>query len=410
MATKKDVLEVEVVIPQELIATNEDLGKQYDSKNQKLVYEIGPNVPKNSLDELKELLSSSQLPEIISLNPAIITLVEMQKFKELKYDKENEKESVQQFKDAKKAIGSFNSSITKIKGILKEPHISYNKKVDAIFNFFKQESDNTKGALEVNYDEYLKEQERIAKEKEDKKKAAELAQIQELAEKNKEQQEKLLNQQRASKRIEVEGAINKIGFEVNTKVPTLNIDGLQSLKSEILKKQFSSLLSEDEIKEFAFSEDEINQFKGLFTLSIESAERVIDAQISSINNSTKVQSLESENKVLTAEKQALESTTPSSILSGENDMPFSSPKQESAPAPISDIDKFNLINKIISDYDEYTKSVLEKIKEVDFNDDQLKQLQSILTDKSFPQITEWTGKLKTWTSDKFSKYQQIINQ
>ena len=148
----------------------------------------------------------------------------------------------------------------------------------------------------------------------------------------------------------------------------------------------------------------------MFTLSIESAERVIDAQISSINNSTKVQSLESENKVLTAEKQALESTTPSSILSGENDMPFSSPKQEDAPAPISDIDKFNFINKIISDYDEHTKSVLEKIKEVDFNDDQLKQLQSILTDKSFPQITEWTGKLKTWTSDKFSKYQQIINQ
>ena len=98
MATKKDVLEVEVVIPEELIATNEDLGKQYDSKNQKLVYEIGPNVPKNSLDELKELLSSSQLPEIISLNPAIITLVEMQKFKELKYDKENEKESIQQVK------------------------------------------------------------------------------------------------------------------------------------------------------------------------------------------------------------------------------------------------------------------------------------------------------------------------
>ena len=341
--------------------------------------------------------------EIVYFNPIMESLSKLQEFKELKYDKEN-KETVQAFKDAKKFIGSFNTSLTGAKKILKDPHIEYNRKVDAIYNFFKQESDNTKNALEVNFEEHLKEEQAKKDAAEAKKKAAELEQIAKLAEENKAQQEKMATQQKHTRKLEIEAEINKITFEASTKSPNLNLDGLKALKQQLFNISFNSLFKADDI----FTDDEKETFEALFSLAQSGAETMIDSYIKNFELEIEKQKLETANTNLTAENKVLEAQTPASLVDDENDTPFGPPKTTQEEIPAGDLGIFLSIYNRLVELKVLTDNVFQNIKTSKFDEPSLEKMRLVLADQSMPQVVEWTEKLESWTKGKLDKYKEFI--
>ena len=402
-AKKGEVLEVEIIISPEVLENNPNVKEHYDLDKKTISYEVGENIPKDFKDELQSFLVVSSESEIVSFNPIMESLSKLQEFKELKYDKEN-KESVQQFKDAKKFIGSFNTSLTGAKKILKDPHIEYNRKVDAIYNFFKQESDNTKNALEVNFDEHLKEEQAKKDAAEAKKKAAELEQIAKLAQENKAQQEKMANQQKQNRKLEIEAEINKITFEASTKSPNLNLDGLKNLKQELFKKTFEGLFKADDI----FTDEEKENFEGLFGLAQSGAETMIDSFIKNFELEVEKQNLQTANVNLTAENKVLEAQTPASLVDDENDTPFGPPKAIQEETPAGDLAIFIAMYNRLVELKDLTNDVSLQIKNTKFEEPTLEKMRLVLADQSMPQVVEWTEKLESWTSGKLDKYKEFI--
>jgi hypothetical protein len=402
-AKKGEVLEVEIIISPEVLENNPNVKEHYDLDKKTISYEVGENIPKDFKDELQSFLVVSSESEIVSFNPIMESLSKLQEFKELKYDKEN-KETVQAFKDAKKFIGSFNTSLTGAKKILKDPHIEYNRKVDAIYNFFKQESDNTKNALEVNFDEHLKEEQAKKDAAEAKKKAAELEQIAKLAEENKAQQEKMATQQKHTRKLEVEAEINKITFEASTKSPNLNLDGLKALKQSLNGISVNSLFKSDDI----FTDDEKGAFEKLFTDAVFGAITMIDSYIKNFELEIEKQNLQTANTNLTAENKVLEAQTPASLVDDENDTPFGPPKTTQEQIPAGDLATFvSMYNRLV-ELKLLTDNVFQNIKASKFDEPSLEKMRLVLADQSMPQVVEWTGKLESWTKGKLDKYKEFI--
>jgi hypothetical protein len=400
---KVEVLEVEVIISKEVLDNNPNIKEHYDLDKNIISYEVGDNIPKDFKDELQSFLVVSSESEIVSFNPIIESLFKLQELKELKYDKEN-KDTIQEFKDAKKFIGSFNTSLTGVKKILKDPHIEYNRKVDAIYNFFKQESDNTKNSLEVNFDEYLKEEQEKKDAAEAKKKAAELEQIAKLTEEREAQQEKMAAQQKQTRKLEVEAEINKITFEASTKSPNLNLEGLKALKQQLINISFNSLFKADDV----FTDDEKENFEGLFGLAQSGADTMIDSYIKNFELEIEKQNLQTANTNLAAENKVLEAQTPASLVDDENDTPFGPPKTNQEEIPAGDLAKFISLYTKLNELKSLTDDISEHIKSLRFEDPNLEKIRLVLKEQSMPQVKEWTEKLDSWTKIKLDKYKEFI--
>ena len=402
---KGEVLEVEILLTPDVLENNPDIKEHYDSKTNVLSYDIGDNVPKDFKEELDAFLKTSNPNELASFNPIMKALSDLQTLKVLKYDEKNEKETVQSFKDGKKYIGSFNTSLTGIKKILKDPHIEYNRKVDAIYNFFKTESDNTKNALEVNFKVHLDKEEAKKKAADAKKKAAELAEIESLASANREQAEKLNAQKRSTRKLEIEAQINSISFDAAAKSPNLNLEGLTLLKKSLLEKTFDSLFKEDD----DFTDEENERFEGLFGLAMVGAEKLIDSFMKNFTLEEENKTLETANVNLVADNKVLEAQTPGAVLNNDpSDMPFAEPQVQNV-APTNDLEKLVLMYTLLVDLEDTVEKVLGQIKEIEFTDESLKSIQSKVSVGSLPQVVEWTEKLSTWTKGKVEAYQNFLN-
>lgn len=384
-----------------------------EDKNEEVIYDLGPNVPAESVKTLTETIENSNKKELELINPIVGKLSEIQSLKELKYDAENKKESVDAYKKAKKDLTAFSKNYKEMKEILKRPHIEYNKKVDAIYNFFDNEKTNCLNALNLNFDEYLKEEEEKKAEAERKKKAEELKKIEELQRINNEQQAKINNQKIQTRIIELDAKVKGIVFDISASINHLNKEGLEQLASEQLTKPFESLFNEfnsdnllDSLPDDSEHKKALDKIKDDYEKALKSSQKSIKNAIEKIEAEDKVKQLESENKVLETQNKALEATQPNSLLSDENDLPF----QKATSPAIGEVDDLQKLSVILSDLTELKNVVVHyknNISNVSFNDEQLNPILDIIVNKSFPQLVEWTEKLESWTANKIEKYKQL---
>ena len=109
--SKNQVLEVEVLIPEEILKENDELNSLYDSKKKIIRYDIAPETTEDLKEKLTEMVKTSSTGDLVAFNPIIAALNYIQSFKEIKYDPE--KKNTQDYTDAKVKIGKFNSAVTK---------------------------------------------------------------------------------------------------------------------------------------------------------------------------------------------------------------------------------------------------------------------------------------------------------
>jgi hypothetical protein len=402
---KEEVLEVEFIFTPEQLKNNPDIASHYDEKSQKINYSLGDNTPKDFREELLGFMENSNAKEIISFNPIMEALVTLNDFKSLEY-KIGCKESIQEYKDAKKFIGSFNTGLTAAKKTLKDPHIEYNKKVDKLYNFFKDESENTKSALDNGFELYLLEEEEKKKVIEQKKKAIELARIAELEKSNEENSKKIAAQHFQTRILEIESKINSIFFEVNTTAPSSNKEGLNLLSNKISQYNFEDLFLEKD----NFNEEQKNNFRIKFDSSIKNSGITINTFIKALDLEQDNLKLNNEKTVLQSNNETLQAKLPSSLDSGPEDMPFE-------PAVINlntpnvlnnDLEKLELmVNELIA-----LKACVEDktnvLKSIGFEDRELTKIQFKVTENSLPQLNEWCFKLVNWSTQKLNVYKEFL--
>ena len=190
----KEILEVEVLISENDLQSNPEIAELYDAKNQKLRFELSENLTKDFKEKLLSIMPNFKAGDIVQFNPLINAVNQLQDIKILIPDSEEDfKVNERTLVDNNKIIGSFNSSLAKAKKIIKDPHVNFNKMVDDLFKIFETEAENTRNALERNFKDIVDEREKVKLEKDKKKKAAELEQIEKLQETNEEQAEILKN-------------------------------------------------------------------------------------------------------------------------------------------------------------------------------------------------------------------------
>lgn len=393
-------LEVEVIIPEEVLKKENHFKGIYSEG--KLTYNFGNELPENVKEEISQIIKSSKVDELVKFNPLLLSLVELQSFKDLKFDPEQKND--RDYVDSNKKIGSFNTAIKSTTDLMKKDANEYVKKVNAIRDFFLTEAKTTREILQLNFKPYLDEQERIKKEKEDKKNAKILEANEELIKKNQEQAEKLKNQQKESKKLTIQGEIGKITFSATSGVSVLNLDGLEKLKKETENKAFKNLLSDAEKLEYGFTEDEIFELENEFNNAISTSLKALGIAISNIQTTEENKNLKSENEVMKAQQ-------PSNLLSSENDHPFS-PNPVSSPIdiPISDKDKIIEISRILQEYNKHTIEVHTQISSIMFQDDGLDKIQKVIAEDSFSKILDWSKKLSEWTETKANKYVEFLNK
>lgn len=222
-------IKVEVLMPDEILQSNESLKLRYDKEKSQLSYEMNENIPGTLSKELQAFLEDETIkPKQIALvNPLIDAVNELQAIKHIKYNgrlsstairtlndnpygvkvvfdeesddylveadlekvpkeeiekvqKELEKalkiahdNSYQAYKDGKKIVGSFNSSLREAKKVLKKPYLDMSKKIEEFYKAFDAESTNVKNALDSNFAKALEIEARKKEEAEKKRKAEE---------------------------------------------------------------------------------------------------------------------------------------------------------------------------------------------------------------------------------------------
>ena len=402
--SKNQVLEVEVVIPEEILKENDELNSLYDSKKKIIRYDIAPETTEDLKQKLTEMVKTSSTGDLVAFNPIIAALNYIQSFKEIKYDPE--KKNTQDYTDAKVKIGKFNSAVTKTATAIKAPHNAYTKMLVNLEALLKQESANVRSALDTNFKEYLDEEAEKAKEKLEKKNAATNKIISDLSEENAANLEKLKNQAKATRKAEIENIINKVGIDVGLEVPKLNLEGLKAYRDTILNAK----MGDPNTPEIEFSSEEKTEFSQAWATAVLSAVNVIDLAIKSNETSA-------ENAKISTENEVLKANTPSGVFTvDDDDMPFAvpvpqeakQPEPEQPYVPVTDAEKFEAIIALLEQMDSFSKETYEAIIAFQFDDLNIQKVQSKL-DSSIKNILDWTEKSLVWTTDKKNQYINFLN-
>lgn len=395
MAKKKEenkVFEVEVIIPAEVLKKETHFKDTYIDG--KLTYNLGAELPENVKEEISKILKTSKVSELVQFNPLIIALEQLQTFKTIKYDAEakNEKE----YTASNKQIGSFNSSVKATTDLMKKDAQNYIKDVNTLKSFLETEAKTTREILQENFKPYLEEQERIKKEKEDKKNAEIIASNKKLTEENEAQALKLKNQQKESKRLTIESEIGKITFSATSGVSVLNLDGLEKLLKETKEKKITDYLTSEDILEHGFTDDEAKAITDRFHEAISTSVKAFEVAISNIKATE-------ENKELKTAAEIHQANQPETILSNE-------PQQFEAPQDPNQTDssKLDRLCEILVQFELGAQRARDLIAKIEFQDEGLKVIQTKISGKSFEQILDWSGKLKNWSDDKRTKYQEYL--
>ena len=203
-------------------------------KDEKVVqietFELSELIPEDVSEDFKDLYGRLNVSDITKINPLIPVLNKIQEFKTIVYDENNEKESVREYKDAIKYLGSFNTSIKNIRKELKEPYSEVISKIDSVFNHLSNEYSNSRNSLLDNFKVYLDRKEEEKKAAEEKKKQKELELIKELEEKN----NIIIEKQKAQEEnIRYYGFLTKVTEYQNEQMKSfdsLSLDDLESKK------------------------------------------------------------------------------------------------------------------------------------------------------------------------------------
>lgn len=255
MSDKKKIYPVEIELTENFLEKNPTIKGFYE--NGKFNIPISENIPEESAKSITSIVEDLNPRELVLFNPlveAINSLAEIDNFKETEKPvqeeeeseeayllrlKEWEKENDKIFKSANGTIRSFNGSLTKSKKEVKEPYLKISKKIDNLYNFLKDFSDKRKKKLEENFSGLISKQEEDKKRKEEEAKKLELEQIKNLQMKNEEANEKL---QAAAIKTSYADKVTEITVYYNeqeSKISSLNENGLLILKEEINQKVFN---------------------------------------------------------------------------------------------------------------------------------------------------------------------------
>ena len=385
MSKEKSELKIDVLIPEIVLNENPEIKNIYDIETQTISYEIENSIPETFSKELKSLVPEFNGKDIVVFNPLVEAVNKLQEIKTLVCNLEDMDASERVYIDNNKLIGSFNTSLKEAKKTMKDPHISFNKKVDSIFSLFENESKNTRSALESNFKPLLDKREKEKQEKIDAQKEKELKAIAELSETNNDLNNKLNQQIKDTASAEIRNAISSILSSAAIKIPTLNLEGLEVMKSNLENIKFNMYVSFE--LEKPFSHEELADFRSVFNQNKHAAVRNVELTIESIKNKEKL--------ALQEVAQEAQAPTP----------PQPEPLQQTG-ASYTDAELFQFItdaNKnILLNY----KLMMERAQNTKFKNPDVQGLADKLTTEQFPKIVDWLEKLSNYCDKK----QLIINE
>ena len=414
----KEILEVEVLISEKDLNNNPEIAQFYDSQNQKLKFELDQNLTKDFKDKLKDLMPNFKAGDIVQFNPLISAINQLQEIKILIPDADEDfKVNERTLIDNNKIIGSFNSSLAKAKKAIKEPHINFNKTVDDLFKIFETEAENTRNALERNFKDIVDEREKVKLEKDKKKKAAELEQINKLQETNEEQAEILKNSNIEKTRLELENTINKILTNVIEKIPSLNVDGLNTMITALKAQKDTDYVTSDHI--ITLGGEEAQKFIDLFKAKVSASIQMITSKINEIQLQKEMEKRGIVTQAPVSPEEAIPSTpsAPTMFETVPEPQPdnievhhFEEIKSEPQPfVPTNDIERFQMIADFDNRMLEMYKAGVEQIKGLQFENQSLEALKQKYTSGQYENVIEFLNKLQSFSSNKYEAVKQALS-
>ena len=414
----KEILEVEVLISEKDLNNNPEIAQFYDSQNQKLKFELDQNLTKDFKDKLKDLMPNFKAGDIVQFNPLISAINQLQEIKILIPDADEDfKVNERTLIDNNKIIGSFNSSLAKAKKAIKEPHINFNKMVDDLFKIFETEAENTRNALERNFKDIVDEREKVKLEKDKKKKAAELEQIEKLQETNEEQAEILKNSNIEKTRLELENTINKILTNVIEKIPSLNVDGLNTMITALKAQKDTDYVTSDHI--ITLGGEEAQKFIDLFKAKVSASIQMITSKINEIQLQKEMEKRGIVTQAPVSTEEAIPSTpsAPTMFETVPEPQPdnievhhFEEIKSEPQPfVPKNDIERFQMIADFDNRMLEMYKAGVEQIKGLQFENQSLEALKQKYTSGQYENVIEFLNKLQSFSSNKYEAVKQALS-
>ena len=414
----KEILEVEVLISEKDLNNNPEIAQFYDPQNQKLKFELDQNLTKDFKDKLKDLMPNFKAGDIVQFNPLISAINQLQEIKILIPDTDEDfKVNERTLIDNNKIIGSFNSSLAKAKKAIKEPHINFNKMVDDLFKIFETEAENTRNALERNFKDIVDEREKVKLEKDKKKKAAELEQINKLQETNEEQAEILKNSNIEKTRLELENTINKILTNVIEKIPSLNVDGLNTMITALKAQKDTDYVTSDHI--ITLGGEEAQKFIDLFKAKVSASIQMITSKINEIQLQKEIEKRGIVTQAPVSPEEAIPSapSAPTMFETVPEPQPdnievhhFEEIKSEPQPfVPTNDIERFQMIADFDNRMLEMYKAGVEQIKGLQFENQSLEALKQKYTSGQYENVIEFLNKLQSFSSNKYEAIKQALS-
>ncbi len=400
---EKSKVAIKMLIPDNVITEHSELLTVYDQTTETITYDVDSDIPKEFIENLEQLVPQFHGNDIVLFNPLIETINELQRIKSIAYNPDDFEASDRLYIDNNKIIGSSNTSIKEAKAALKNPQIAKNKLIDKIFELFENEIKNTRGALEMEFKPLLDEREKQKKAKENAKKTVELEAIANLSSTNTLLEEQLKNQAKATAVATAENAINSILTNIAVKLPNLNKEGLEQLKTNVAGIDFNMYVALE--LQNSFTADEIAGYQTRFKENRAAGVKNIEMAINALDLNTTNQSLSTANAVLQAQvpnPENIETSFEQVGGPGMNDVSY-----PNIPGPLlNDAQLFNCITKaqsqILMDY----RDMIDQSKLIQFANPQVAELRDKLVNDNFPKIEEWLEKISTFCDKK----QELVNQ
>lgn len=245
---------IDVEFTEKFLEKNPTIQSIYDKG--KMNIGLLPNVDKEFVDKIVELVPELNSNEIVLFNPlidAINTLASQDFIAEddvpVRLEGEEDKDFMKRKKtwfeteyrkitDINKSIGSFNTALKESKKVMKDPIISRGKKIDSLYNALMAFSENRKEVTKTNFPKYLTAAQKIKEAKEAKANAAAIAETERLKTENSAANEKIANLSAKSSYADLTTEIQDYFAEKQLGIPKLNLQGLTDLSIEIADKVF----------------------------------------------------------------------------------------------------------------------------------------------------------------------------
>jgi hypothetical protein len=236
-------------------------------------------LPKETQKIITSLSEDFGVKQLNVFNPLVEAMVTMEGFSTIKYEPEN-KESISQYKEAKKYSGNFNATTRKTKKELKAPLLATGKKLDAIEKVFLERSKDIMEIVNSEFQSYLDEKEEKAKIASDKKNAAAINKINELSEETVAQnlviaRNKAFTSYQASNQEMLDSVIERVD-NWSANALTVELDAIDVRELVILEAD-SNILLDDQIENLNVS---FNKMK-------ETCVRMIKMRLTEIENEKK---------------------------------------------------------------------------------------------------------------------------